>query len=184
MVPPEMTEELLYDKRGDVAWVTFNRPQARNALTFAMYQGLAEICGRIAATREAKVLVITGAGDKAFAAGTDIAQFRDFKSGEDGIGYERKIDATLDIIERCTVPTIAAVSGFCTGGGIAIAGACDFRLATANAQFGVPIARTLGNCLSMANYARLASSLGAARTKAMLLTAEFMTADEARTVGF
>ena len=75
-----MTEELLYDKRGDVAWVTFNRPQARNALTFAMYQGLAEICGRIEKTREAKALVITGAGDKAFAAGTDIAQFRDFKA--------------------------------------------------------------------------------------------------------
>jgi len=93
-----MTEELLYDKRGDVAWVTFNRPQARNALTFAMYQGLAEICGRIGRTHEARVLVITGAGDRAFAAGTDIAQFRDFKNGEDGIAYERKMDATLEII--------------------------------------------------------------------------------------
>ena len=142
-----MTEELLYDKRGDVAWVTFNRPKARNALTFAMYEGLAEICGRIGTTREAKALVITGAGDKAFAAGTDIAQFQDFKDGEDGIAYERKMDATLEVIERCPVPTIAAVAGFCTGGGLAIAGACDFRLAAANAQFGVPIARTLGNCL-------------------------------------
>src|SRR3569833_279850 len=144
MVRSHMTEELIYDKRGDVAWVTFNRPQARNALTFAMYQGLAEICDRIAKTGEAKVVVVTGAGEKAIAAGTDIAQFRDFKSGEDGIGYERKMYATLEIFERCAVPTIAAVSGFCTGGGIAIAGACDFRIAAANAQFGVPIARTLG----------------------------------------
>src|SRR6186713_1665805 len=99
MVRPEMTEELLYDKRGNVAWVTFNRPQARNALTFAMYQGLADVCERLAVTRDARVLVITGAGDKAFAAGTDIAQFRDFKSGEDGIAYERKMDATLERIE-------------------------------------------------------------------------------------
>ena len=178
-----MTEELLYDKRGDVAWVTFNRPQARNALTFAMYQGLAEICGRLGKTREAKVIVITGAGDKAFAAGTDIAQFRDFKSGEDGIGYERKMDATLEIIERCPVPTIAAVAGFCTGGGLAIAGACDFRLAATNAQFGVPIARTLGNCLSMSNYARLTALVGPQRVKEMLLLAKMVDAQQALQAG-
>ena len=178
-----MTEELLYDKRGDVAWVTFNRPQARNALTFAMYQGLAEICGRLGKTREAKVIVITGAGDRAFAAGTDIAQFKDFKSGEDGIGYERKMDATLEIIERCPVPTIAAVAGFCTGGGLAIAGACDFRLAAANAQFGVPIARTLGNCLSMGNYARLTALVGPQRVKEMLLLAKMVDAASALQAG-
>jgi enoyl-CoA hydratase/carnithine racemase len=178
-----MTEELLYDKRGDVAWVTFNRPQARNALTFAMYQRLAAICGRIGRTGEAKVLVITGAGEKAFAAGTDIAQFKDFKDGEDGIGYERKMDATLEIIERCPVPTIAAVSGFCTGGGIAIAGACDFRIAAANAQFGVPIARTLGNCLSMANYARLTALVGPQAVKEMLLLARMVDAQKALQAG-
>ena len=105
-----MTQELLYDKRGEVGWITFNRPQARNALTFAMYEGLAGICGRVGSTHEVKALVISGAGDKAFAAGTDIAQFKDFKSGEDGIAYETKMDATLEIIERCPVPTIAAVS--------------------------------------------------------------------------
>jgi len=178
-----MTEELLYDKRGDVAWVTFNRPQARNALTFAMYQGLAEICGRIGRTHEARVLVITGAGDRAFAAGTDIAQFRDFRNGEDGVAYERKMDATLEIIERCPVPTIAAVAGFCTGGGLAIAGACDFRLAAANAQFGVPIARTLGNCLSMGNYARLTALVGPQRVKEMLLLARLVDAPSALQAG-
>jgi enoyl-CoA hydratase/carnithine racemase len=178
-----MTEELLFDKRGDVAWVTFNRPQARNALTFAMYQGLAEICERIGKSGEAKVLVITGAGEKAFAAGTDIAQFRDFRSGEDGIGYERKMDATLEVIERCPVPTIAAVAGFCTGGGLAIAGACDFRLAAANAQFGVPIARTLGNCLSMGNYARLSALVGPQTVKEMLLLARMVDAQQALQAG-
>jgi enoyl-CoA hydratase len=134
-----MTQELLYDKRGEVGWITFNRPQARNALTFAMYEGLAEICARAGQTREVKALVITGAGDKAFAAGTDIAQFQAFKGGEDGIAYERKIDRILDTIERCAVPTIAAIAGFCTGGGAAIAAVCDLRLATTNAQFPSPV---------------------------------------------
>jgi enoyl-CoA hydratase len=178
-----MTQELLYDKRGEIGWITFNRPQARNALTFAMYEGLAEICGRIGRTREAKALVITGAGERAFAAGTDIAQFKDFRDAEDGIAYERKMDRILDTIERCTVPTIAAVAGFCTGGGAAIAAACDLRIAAVNAQFGFPIARTLGNCLSMANYARLAALIGSQRVKEMLFLAKLIDAPTAHQVG-
>src|SRR5215470_18250632 len=153
-----MTQELLYDKRD-------------------------EICGRVGRTGEAKVLVITGAGDKAFAAGTDIAQFLDFKDAEDGIAYERKMDGTLDAIERCAVPTIAAIAGFCTGGGAAIAAACDLRIATANAQFGFPIARTLGNCLSMANYVRLANLIGPQRVKEMLLLAKLVDAPTAAATG-
>jgi len=178
-----MTQELLYDKRGEVGWITFNRPQARNALTFAMYEGVAEICGRIAHTREVKALVITGAGDKAFAAGTDIAQFQEFKGGEDGIAYERKIDRILDAIERCSVPTIAAIQGACTGGGAGIAAACDLRLGTPSAKFGFPIARTLGNTLSLRNHARLAALLGVARTKDILFLARLMDAEEMRAIG-
>ncbi len=178
-----MTQELLYDKRGDVGWITFNRPQARNALTFAMYEGTAEICSRVAKSREVKALVITGGGDKAFAAGTDIAQFKSFKDGEDGIAYERKMDRILDAIERCPLPTIAAVNGFCTGGGAAIAAVCDFRIASASAQFGFPIARTLGNCLSMPNYARLVALVGPQRVKEMLLLATLMDAPTALSVG-
>ena len=178
-----MTQELLYDKRDQVGWVTFNRPQARNALTFAMYEGLAEVCARVAKTGEVRALVVTGAGDKAFAAGTDIAQFRDFKSGEDGIAYERKMDRILETIERCPVPTIAAVAGFCTGGGAAIAAVCDFRIGSATAQFGFPIARTLGNCLSMSNYARLAALVGPQRVKEMLLLAKLIDAPTALQIG-
>ena len=178
-----MTQELLYDKRGEVGWITFNRPQARNALTFAMYEGTAEICRRAAETREVKALVITGAGDKAFAAGTDIAQFKSFKDGEDGIAYERKMDVILDAIERCPLPTVAAVNGFCTGGGAAIAAVCDFRIATGSAQFGFPIARTLGNCLSMTNYARLVALVGPQRVKEMLLLAKLIDAPTALGIG-
>jgi len=178
-----MTDELLFEVRGDTGWVTFNRPKARNALTFAMYEGLAEVCARAASTRDVKALVITGAGDKAFAAGTDIAQFKSFESGEDGIGYERKMDRILDTIERCPVPTIAAIAGFCTGGGAAIAAVCDLRIATASAQFGFPIARTLGNCLSMSNYARLVGLIGAQRVKEMVFLAKLMDAPGALAAG-
>ncbi|UYN93981.1 MAG: enoyl-CoA hydratase/isomerase family protein [Enhydrobacter sp.] len=183
MVASDMTQELLYDKRGDVGWITFNRPQARNALTFAMYEGLAEVCERIAGAGEVKALVVTGAGDKAFAAGTDIAQFRDFESGEDGIAYERKMDRILGIVERCRVPTVAAIAGFCTGGGAAIAAVCDFRIAAQGAQFGFPIARTLGNCLSMGNYARLVALVGPQRVKEMILLAKLVDAQTALSIG-
>ena len=178
-----MTEELLYEIRGEAGWITFNRPAQRNALTFAMYEGVAAICSRVGRTKEVKALVITGAGDKAFAAGTDIAQFLDFRDGEDGIAYERKMDSTLDVIERCAVPTVAAVAGFCTGGGAAIAAVCDFRIATASAQFGFPIARTLGNCLSLANYARLAALIGPQRVKEMILLARLFDAPAAQQAG-
>jgi len=90
----------------------------------------------------------------------------------------------LTKLESLPATSIAAVEGYAAGFGLALAAACDLRIASPNAQFGVPIARTIGNCLSMGNYARLVASLGAARTKAMLLTAEFMSADEARATGF
>jgi enoyl-CoA hydratase/carnithine racemase len=178
-----MTEELLFEKRGEIGWVTFNRPKARNALTFAMYEGLAEICARVGKTGEVRALVVTGGGDKAFAAGTDIAQFQSFESGEDGIAYELKMDRILGEIERCLVPTIAAIHGFCTGGGAAIAAVCDLRIGSASAQFGFPIARTLGNCLSMANYARLGALIGPQRVKEMVLLAKLMDAPAALACG-
>jgi enoyl-CoA hydratase/carnithine racemase len=179
----EATDELLYEVRDRIGWVTFNRPAARNSMTFAMYEGLAEICEAAHRDDGLKALVLTGAGDKAFAAGTDIAQFQTFKGSEDGIAYERKIDRIVDTIERCSVPTIAAIAGFCTGGGAAIAAVCDLRLATANAQFGFPIARTLGNCLSMANYARLAALIGPQRTKEVIFLAKLIDGPTALGIG-
>ena len=166
-----------------IARVVLNRPQARNALTFAMYEGLIETCERIAQDPSVKVLVLTGAGDKAFAAGTDIAQFRSFESPEDALGYERFMDRVLGGLERLRVPTVAAIAGACTGGGAAIAAACDLRIATRDARFGFPIARTLGNCLSMANLKRLSTLVGPARVKDMIFTARLLGAEEARGIG-
>ncbi len=178
-----MSDELLYEVRDGVGFVTFNRPQARNALTFAMYEGLAEICETAPAKGEAKALVVCGAGDKAFAAGTDIAQFRDFKSPEDAIQYEQRIDKVLTAVERCPLPTVAALAGACTGGGAGIAAACDIRIAARDLKFGFPIARTLGNCLSANNLARLSALIGAGRTKEVIFTSRLVGAEEAFAAG-
>lgn len=178
-----MDDEILYSVEAGVGTITLNRPQARNALTFAMYERLAEICGDPAGHGAPKVLIVTGAGEQAFAAGTDISQFRAFATPEDALGYESKIERVITAIESCPIPTIAAISGAVTGGGGSIACACDLRIATQSARFGFPIARTLGNCLSMANYARLASLLGPARVKDIIFTARLVGADEGHRLG-
>ena len=182
-VETDVGNELLYEVRDGIAYVTFNRPQARNALTFAMYEGLAEICAAANDDRSIRAMVLTGAGEKAFAAGTDISQFRSFDSPEDAIGYEARMDRVLGTLERCRVPTIAAIAGACTGGGAAIAACCDLRIGAANARFGFPVARTLGNCLSMSNYARLAALIGPARVKDIIFTARLIDACEAQAIG-
>lgn len=176
-------DELLYEVRDGIALATLNRPQARNALTFPMYEGIARIAREIAEDPAVRVLVITGAGGKAFAAGTDISQFRDFRTAEDALAYEARVDRVLTALEQCPKPTIAAIAGACTGGGAAIAAVCDLRIAAANLRFGFPIAKTLGNCLSMANYARLAALLGPARVLDLIYTARLVEAEEAKAVG-
>jgi len=178
-----LSEDLLYEVRDGIGRVTFNRPQARNALTFAMYERLHEICKSVETDPEVRVLLLTGAGEKAFASGTDISQFRAFNKPEDAIEYEGRIDRVLGALEGCIKPTIAAIQGACTGGGAGIAAACDLRIAAANARFGFPVARTLGNCLSMGNYARLLALVGAGRVKDLLLTARLIEAPEALAIG-
>jgi enoyl-CoA hydratase/carnithine racemase len=178
-----LADELLFHVDGATATVTLNRPQARNALTFAMYDRLAEVCSELRPDGPVRALILTGAGDKAFAAGTDISQFRAFRSEDDALAYEKRIETVLTAIETCAVPTIAAISGACTGGGAGIAAACDLRIATRSLRFGFPIARTLGNCLSLENYARLAALIGAGRVMDVILTARLVEAEEARTIG-
>jgi enoyl-CoA hydratase/carnithine racemase len=148
-----------------------------------MYEQLEETLDRVESDADLRVAVLRGAGGQ-FIAGTDIAQFTGFTSADDGVAYERRLESVLTKLESVPVATVAAVEGFAVGGGLALATACDLRICTPDARFGVPIAKTVGNCLSMANYARLVANLGAARTKALLFTADFMSAEEARTLGF
>jgi enoyl-CoA hydratase len=171
-------------REGPVAYVTFDRPHARNAMTWKMYNELAAACAALKDDKSVRVAVFRGAGGKAFIAGTDISQFLEFKSYEDGLAYEKKMEGFLTALETLPIPTIAVVEGFAVGGGLAIASVCDFRVATPGSKFGVPIARTLGNCMSTGNYARLVANVGPVISKRMLLLGEMIPAEMAAAVGF
>jgi enoyl-CoA hydratase/carnithine racemase len=176
-------DELLYEVKDGVGVVTFNRPAAHNALTFEMYDRLGEICAEVKVGGAVKAIIITGAGGRAFAAGTDISLFRDFSTAEQGLAYEERMEQMFAKLERCPVPTIAAIPGICTGGAAVIAAACDLRIATRNLKYGFPIARTLANCLSAANIARVAMLTGVGRAVDMLMTTRLIEADEALAIG-
>jgi len=176
--------EVLVERRGPATWVTFNRPEAHNAMTFAMYEDLFEACEAADADDEIRAMVLRGAGEKAFVAGTDIRQFADFdESGEDALAYEATIDRIVGRLEAVRKPTVALVDGFAMGSGLALSAACDLRVITPAARFGLPIARTVGNCLSMENYARLAALIGPARLKDIVFTARTIEPDEALAIG-
>ncbi|HEY8785124.1 MAG TPA: enoyl-CoA hydratase/isomerase family protein [Candidatus Limnocylindria bacterium] len=177
-----MTEEIRTERRGSALWIRVDRPAARNALTFAMYDRIAAVCRDANADPSVKAVVLTGSAD-AFVAGTDIAQFVDFKKASQALEYEHRMDAWLGAIEDVRVPTIAALRGPVVGGGLAIAAACDLRVAAPSARFGVPVARTLGNCFSAANLVRLAALVGLGRVKELVLTARLIDAQEARAIG-
>jgi len=177
-----MTDEIRTQRRGGALWIRVDRPAARNAMTFAMYDQVAALCRDANADASVKAVVLSGSGD-AFVAGTDIGQFVDFKEASQALEYERRMDAWLGAIEEVRVPTIAALRGPVVGGGLAIAAACDLRLAAPSARFGVPVARTLGNCFSAANLVRLAALVGLGRVKELVLTARLIDAQEARAIG-
>ena len=178
------TSEVEIGAGNHVLTVTFNRPDQRNAMTWGMYRALEQACDRADSDGDIRVMVLRGAGGRAFVAGTDISQFAGFSTGQDGVDYERRVTEVLDRLQAVTIPTVASIDGYCVGGGLAIACAVDLRVATPRAKFGAPIARTLGNCLSVATLDLLVQHLGRSRTIALLLTAELMSAEEARSAGF
>ena len=179
----QVDEDLLYEVKDGVGCVTFNRPAAHNALTFEMYDRLGDICGEVRLGGVVKAIIITGAGGRAFGAGTDITLFQDFSTAQHGIDYEARMERMFAKLERCPVPTIAAIPGICTGGAAVIAAACDLRIATRQLKYGFPIARTLANCLSAANIARVALLTGVGRALDLLLTTRLIGAEEALAIG-
>jgi enoyl-CoA hydratase/carnithine racemase len=177
-------DEVLVARDGAIVTLTFNRPEARNAMTWGMYQRLYEVCEEVDADDSIRVLILKGAGGKAFVAGTDISQFTKFKDGEDGIKYEKDGDKRSGRIAKVKKPVIAQIEGVCVGGGFGIAAGADIRVGTPESRFGLPIARTLGNCLSMGNYAAFMDLIGPSRLKEMVFQARLMSAQEALTAGF
>jgi enoyl-CoA hydratase/carnithine racemase len=179
-----MSENVRLGREGAVLTVTFDRPAKRNAMTSDMYDALHAACETADGDDGVKVLVLRGAGGQAFVSGTDISTFRDFRDGADGVAYERRIERVLNRLEDVTVPTVAAIEGYCVGGGLAIAAVCDLRVAARSGRLGMPIARTLGNCLSMNSMSILVAQLGPATTLDLMLRARMLTAAEAHAAGF
>jgi enoyl-CoA hydratase/carnithine racemase len=176
------SSDFAWDITGSLGVLTFTRPAARNALTWDMYAALERACDAADQDDGIRVLIIRGSGG-AFAAGTDISQFSSFAKGADGVAYERRLDALAERLERVRVPTIAEVNGPAVGGGCLIAAVCDFRICSERATFGIPVARTLGNCLSLANTARLADLVGTGRLRDLLLSGRLVDAREALAIG-
>ena len=173
----------VFATEGPIATLTFNRPDARNAMTWEMYEALVDACDRVDRDAAIRVFVLRGAGGNAFVAGTDIAQFQNFKNRDDGLKYEERLDHVLDRLERVAKPTIAQVEGVAAGGGCAIALTCDLRVATPEATFGIPIARTLGNCLSGASYSRLLDVMSPGAVKDLLFTGRLIGGRDAQALG-
>ena len=167
-----------------IAWIFFERPQARNAMTFAMWERLRELAVELDGDPQVRAVVLTGAGNDAFVSGTDIGEFRAFAGAGDGIAYEQRVGAVIEALDAIRVPTIAAIRGVCTGGGVSIAATCDVRIGGPGTRVGVPIARTLGNCISLRNIARLAEIVGLDAVKTLLITGALLGAREAHHLRF
>lgn len=178
------TEDLILEAEGGVAWLTFNRPQARNAMTFQMYDGVATVCDMVEADPDIRVLVLRGAGGKAFVSGTDISQFKAFTEAQHVIDYEARVSRALNRLESVKRPTIAMIEGVAVGGGMGLSMCCDMRVASAESRFGIPTARTLGNALNVTNYARMLDLVGPMRAKEIMYTAKLYSAAEALAIGF
>jgi enoyl-CoA hydratase/carnithine racemase len=178
-----VADHLTLERADRVAVVTVDRPEARNAMTFPMYEGLHGLCERLDADPEVRVVILRGAGDKAFVSGTDIRQFQAFRTKQDALGYEARISRVLDRLAGMRKPTIAMIQGDAVGGGMFMALACDLRLAAEHARFGAPIARTLGNFAAPASLALLVATVGPVRAREMVITARLVGAAEARTLG-
>ncbi|MEE2635646.1 MAG: enoyl-CoA hydratase/isomerase family protein [Acidobacteriota bacterium] len=177
------TPDARFATDGPLAVLTFNRPEARNAMTWAMYDALVEACDTVDADPDIRVFILRGVDDRAFVAGTDISQFTELRTPDDAVAYEDRLNHVIDRLERVTKPTIARIQGPAVGGGCVIAIACDLRICGPTARFGIPVARTLGNCLSAANCARLMDLIGPARVKQLMYTARLLDVDEALAAG-
>ena len=171
------------EQDGGVATLTFDRPHARNAMTWKMYGEMYDLLDQVDNDPEVRVVVLRGAGEDAFVAGTDIRQFQEFETGRDGVDYNARVEKPFSRLEEVRAPTIAVGTGYVVGGGLAIAATCDLRICADDAKFGIPVARTLGNLPAMPNITRLAALIGPAHAKEMLFTARLWDAQEALAKG-
>jgi enoyl-CoA hydratase len=179
-------QEVIRRRRGAVEWIIFNRPQSRNAITHAMESELTEIFRGLNGDPGVRAVVLTGAaGTKpAFMAGADMGDLQAAATPQASMQMEETSEAMLMALEAVRAPVIAAMAGACVGQGALMASACDVRLASASLKFGFPIARTVGNCLSLKNYARLVAMVGLARAKDLVFDPALLDGEQAVAAGY
>jgi enoyl-CoA hydratase/carnithine racemase len=174
---------LLLEHDGPLAWLTVNRPAAHNALNLAVWKGMAEMLRELGSTRAVRVIVVRGAGDKAFISGADISEFgaqrHDASAADD---YDAISADTWTALEEVPQPVVAMVNGLCYGGGVSVALSCDLRLAADTARFAVPAIR-LGLSYPRRAVRRLVDIVGAAQASRILLAGEALEAAEALRIG-
>jgi enoyl-CoA hydratase len=177
------TTKLIARKEGALGWLIFDNPERRNALTLDMWKGIPEVLGAFDADPEVRVVVVAGAGDKAFVSGADISQFESARSNSEADErYSALTDAAFGALAHLPKPTIAMIRGFCIGGGLAVALSCDLRIAADDAKFGIPAAR-LGLGYGFEGVRKLVSVVGPAYASEVLFTARHIDATDALRMG-
>ena len=175
--------KMLAARRDGVGVVTFNQPEKHNAVSVEMWRGLAEILDDFAADESVRIVVLTGAGTRAFVSGADISQFEQQRANADAQrAYDQQTAAGRGKLAQFPKPTIARIRGYCLGGGLAIAMQTDIRIASADSQFGIPAAK-LGIAYGFEGLRRLVSLVGPANARMIMYTAERIGADEALRIG-
>lgn len=177
MSPAPEPAMVLLERSGAVATLTINRPEARNTLTLALADELARTVGQLSQDGECRVVVIRGAGTKAFSAGFDIGSIGQTRevAADGSVSADRRLDVAFRAIEDAPFPVIAAIQGYCIGGGFELALACDLRVVTDDAQFRMPPAQ-LGWVYGLSNLSRFVAVLGASRARQVFLTGETIDA--------
>ena len=181
--PGELTGRVLAEKQGPVGWLVFNNPERRNAVSIDMWEAIPRALERFEADAELRVIVLAGAGDKAFVSGADISQFESQRSGAEGVQrYEEIAEGAQLRLQRCDKPVLAMIRGYCLGAGVNIALSCDLRIAADDARFGIPAAR-MGLGYRVSSTKNLVDTIGAANTREMLITARQYGAADAQRIG-
>ncbi|NKB34923.1 MAG: enoyl-CoA hydratase [Pseudomonadales bacterium] len=177
------TPKMLAAIENGIGWITFNAPERRNAMSLDMWQGLADILKQLAQVEELRVVVLKGAGDKAFVSGADISEFEEKRATqEDRDFYEAAFDEAQNTLANFPKPVVAMIQGFCVGGGLAIALNTDVRIATEDSVFGIPAAK-LGLGYGFEAIKTLESIVGPSHAKDILFTARFLNTEEALRIG-
>ena len=178
-----LTDRILARKEGAIGWLVFNNPERRNAVSLEMWQAIAAVLDDFSGDGSVRAVVLTGAGDKAFASGADISQFEKHRAtAEDVQRYDQTSGAAMQRLKGLDKPTIAMIRGYCIGGGLNIAAACDLRLAAEDARFGIPAAK-MGLGYKADAMKALVDLVGAAFAREIMITARQFSAAEALGMG-